>query len=99
MRLVSMTLLLSASAAIWFVPDTARASPASGLRTLPSHATQAQPIAYRCWWEDGERHCRSVGGHHMRYGAGSPDDYRVGTAEWYRAMERDDRLNRGSRGR
>jgi hypothetical protein len=29
--------------------------------------------------------------------AGSSDDYRVGTAEWYRAMEREGRLNRPRR--
>ena len=65
-------------------------------------SSQVEHVAYRrCWWAGGERHCRLVrGGNRIYgYGAGSPDDYRVGTSEWYRAMERDGRLNRGSRGR
>jgi hypothetical protein len=67
----------------------------------PGIVTQAEQVAYRCWWRYGERHCRWVrgGSRIYRYGAGSPDDYRVGTSEWYRAMEREDRLNRPSRGR
>ena len=70
------------------------------LQTKPSIATQTEEVAYRrCWWRYGERHCRWVGDRIYRYGAGSPDDYRVGTSEWYRAMERDDRLNRPGRGR
>jgi hypothetical protein len=68
----------------------------------PGITKQVEAVAYRrCWWKYGERHCRWVdGGDRIyRYGAGSPDDYRVGTAEWYRAMERDGRLNRPGRGR
>jgi hypothetical protein len=84
---VGVTACSAASAAPVAVP------PAPGI------ASTAVQVAYRhCWWQYGERHCRRVGGY--RYGAGSPDDYRVGTAEWYRAMERDDRLNKpGGRGR
>jgi hypothetical protein len=68
----------------------------------PGIQSEIQQVAYRrCWWQHGERHCRWVrnGNRIYRYGAGSPDDYRVGTAEWYRAMERDGRLNRPGWGR
>jgi hypothetical protein len=74
-----------------------------GVPTKPGITEQAQQIAYRrCWWHHGERHCRwSHNGYGLyRYNAGSPEDYRVGTAAWYRAMEREDRLNKGGgRGR
>jgi hypothetical protein len=68
----------------------------------PGIAGQVEQVAYRrCWWQYGERHCRTVraGNRIYRYGAASPDDYRMGTAEWYRAMEREDRLNKPGRGR
>jgi hypothetical protein len=68
----------------------------------PGITNQVEQIVYRrCWWQAGERHCRSVrdGNRIYRYGSGSPEDYRVGTSEWYRAMERDGRLNRPGQGR
>lgn len=71
-------------------------------QTKPGIASGVEEVAYRrCWWQYGERHCRRVrdGNRIYRYGAGSPEDYRVGTSEWYRAMERDGRLNRPGRGR
>jgi hypothetical protein len=70
--------------------------------TKPNITKQAEHVAYRhCWRQHGVRHCQWAGDANRiyRYGAGSPDDYRVGTAEWYRAMEREDRLNKPSRGR
>jgi hypothetical protein len=76
------------------------AAPASP--TKPGITGLSEQVAYRrCWWRYRERHCRWIGDNNRiyRYGAGSPDDYRVGTAEWYRAMEREDRLNKPSRGR
>lgn len=55
----------------------------------------------RCWQRNGERHCRWITNNNGKdsnsvpaYGAGSPESYRVGTAEWWRAMERDGRLSR-----
>jgi hypothetical protein len=74
-----------------------------GVPNKPGITGQAEPIAYRrCWWQSGERHCRwAHNGYRLyRYGAGSPEDYRVGSSAWYRAMEREDRLNKGGgRGR
>ena len=60
-----------------------------------------QHIDYRrCWMRYSKRHCAWVpsgGGRDDNaipaYGAGRPENYRVGTAEWYRAMERDGRLH------
>jgi len=57
---------------------------------------QASLVDYRCWRRNGVRHCRDDNWI-PRYGAGSPDDYRIGTAEWYRAMQREDRLEKGRR--
>jgi hypothetical protein len=101
MRIMALIIALGAAAAISSVAEVARAEPASAARPQHDLDAQTQHIAYRsCWWQNGERHCRRVHGDNWipSYGAGSPDDYRVGTAEWYRAMERDGRLNRG-RGR
>ena len=72
------------------------------VRIEPGLTNQVERVVYRrCWWQSGERHCQLVrdGNQIYRYGSGSPDDYRVGTAEWYRAMERDGRLNRPGQGR
>ena len=80
--------------------SAALAAPATPAK--PGITAQVEQVAYRrCWWQYGERHCRWVrdGNRIYRYGAGSPDDYRMGTAEWYRAMEREDRLNKPGRGR
>jgi hypothetical protein len=97
-RLVSITLALSAAAMIGSVADGARASTVTASRILPADEAQARPIAYQCWSAYGQRHCRWVDGNRIyRYGAGSPTDYPVGAAEWYRAMERDGRLNRPRR--
>jgi hypothetical protein len=92
---IVLTAILSAAAS-----GAVFAAPA--VPTIPGVTAQVEQVAYRrCWWQHGERHCRWVrGGNRIyQYGAGSPDDYRVGTAEWYRAMERDGRLNRPGRGR
>ena len=72
------------------------------VQTEPGITNQIEQVAYRrCWWQPGERHCRLVrdGNRTHRYRSGSPDDYRLGTAEWYRAMERDGRLKRPGQGR
>ena len=95
MMRIALTAILSvtASGAVLAAPS---------IPTAPGVTAQIEQVAYRrCWWKHGERHCRWVGNGNgiYRYGAGSPDDYRVGTAEWYRAMERDGRLNRPGRGR
>lgn len=72
---------------------------APAIPNKPGVTGLVEQVAYRrCRWAYGERHCRRVGGNRIyQYGAGSPDDYRVGTAEWYRAMEREGRLNRPRR--
>ena len=68
---------------------------------LPSTNSVLDRIDYRrCWRRNGERHCRWIATNEKdnnsvpAYGAGSPESYRVGTAEWWRAMERDGRLSR-----
>ena len=94
MRILVATILAVAAGGPAFAAPTAPIKPG-----ITKHVEQ---VAYRrCWWQYGERHCRTVraGNRIYRYGAGSPDDYRMGTAEWYRAMEREDRLNKPGRGR
>jgi len=91
-----------AVAAVLGVTAGGAAVAAPAIPAKPGITAQVEQAAYRrCWWAYGERHCRWVrdGNRIYQYGAGSPDDYRVGTAEWYRAMEREDRLNRPGRGR
>ncbi len=78
------------------------AGAASGPSALPSASSLVDHIDYRrCWRRNGERHCRWITTKNEKdnnsvpaYGAGSPESYRVGTAEWWRAMERDGRLSR-----
>jgi hypothetical protein len=81
-------------------PSLAGAAP--GLHSSPGAVSPVEPVDYRrCWTSDGKRHCRWVPSSGARrddnavpaYGASRPGDYRVGTAEWYRAMERDGRLS------
>ena len=89
-------------AAIATLPGMALAGPASGLRSGAVAISPVEPIDYRrCWTSDGKRHCRWVpnttGGRRddnaiPAYGASRAENNRVGTAEWYRAMERDGRL-------
>jgi hypothetical protein len=75
---------------------------APGLHSRLIAGSQVEPVDYRrCWASDGKRHCRWVPSSGARrddnavpaYGASRPENYRVGTAEWYRAMERDGRLS------
>jgi hypothetical protein len=74
----------------------------SSLPALATASALVDRIDYRrCWRRNGERHCRWVTTNNEKdnnsvpaYGAGSPESYRVGTAEWWRAMEREGRLSR-----
>jgi hypothetical protein len=95
----TMAIILGAASGILSIPHAAQAAPGVGVQLLPTQNVLTEQIAYRrCWWAYGERHCRRVGDNRIyQYGAGSSDDYRVGTAEWYRAMEREGRLNRPRR--
>jgi hypothetical protein len=105
MRSIAALIAFGAATAAGLLPDAALAGPSSGLRSGAVTNSPIQQIDYRrCWTRDGKRHCRwvSSGGSNVggrddnaipAYGAGRPENYRVGTAEWYRAMERDGRLS------
>jgi hypothetical protein len=101
MRATAVILALGAATAKGALPDASVAGPSSGLHFGAAANSQVEQIDYRrCWMRDGKRHCRLVhsgGGNDDNaipaYGAGRPESYRVGTAEWYRAMERDGRLH------
>jgi len=89
-------------AIVAMLPGTAIAGPSLPLHPDAATISPVQQVDYRrCWTSDGKRHCRLVrsnGGTRNdnaipTYGAGRADNYRVGTAEWYRAMERDGRLS------
>lgn len=63
----------------------------------------AQPVA--CWWRNGVRHCngqtrrnvyRNYGygpsyGYRSYYGTPRAEDFRFGSTEWWRAMDREGR--------
>jgi hypothetical protein len=101
MRIAAVILAVGAAAVVW-PPDVSVAGHLSGLRSGAAASSQFEHINYRrCWVRDGKRNCRWVpsgGGADNATparGAGRPENNRVGTPEWYRAMERDGRLNTG----
>ena len=92
---MEMRIIIAAGLSITAWSASASAAPIA-IQSETGFTNQVEQVAYRrCWWADGVRHCRWTrdGNRMYRYGAGSPEDYRVGTSEWYRAMERDDRIN------
>jgi hypothetical protein len=60
-----------------------------------------QDVAYRrCWWRNGQRHCRGSerpyrGYGYRYYGPLYPEAYRTGSSRWWQEMDRDDRGGRG----
>jgi hypothetical protein len=98
----SKAVLFAFGAAVALLSGTASAGPSSALHSGAATIWPIEQIDYRrCWTSDGKRHCHWVrsnnGGRDANalpaYGAGRAENYRVGTAEWYRAMERDGRLS------
>ena len=85
-------------------PAAASANPigAAGAGALVEDrsARLAQQVAVRCWRRNGVRRCRWSGGsprvygyygdyeYDPRYGNPRPEEYRTGSAGWWRAMER-----------
>jgi hypothetical protein len=103
MRATAAALLaFGAATPLGLLPGPALAGATPGLHSGPVAVSQVERVDYRrCWTSDGKRHCRWVPSSSGRrdgnavpaYGAARPESYRVGTAEWYRAMERDGRLS------
>ena len=100
MRTTAVMLALGAATAMASLPDAAQAGPAVVQQSVHANLLVEQVDYRRCWMQDGKRHCRLVRNDGSRddnavpaYGAGRPENYRVGSAEWYRAMERDGRLH------
>jgi len=97
--------IAAAAAAAVLMGSAAQAAPAASAKALAAERTSSvEKAAYRhCWWSDGRRHCRWVDGDGPRYrsygyrsygygvGEGRPEDYRIGSTEWWRAMDREDR--------
>ena len=83
------TLALAAS-----VAGSAQAAPSA-----PRLENNSALVQARCWWRDGARTCDGWGRRahygyraYRGYGAyprGRPEDYRVGSSRWWRAMDRD----------
>jgi hypothetical protein len=62
-------------------------------------ASRVEPIAQRCWWHRGERHCRRHGGYRVYGYTGPhyPEAYRTGSGRWWQEMDRAGRGGRGGR--
>jgi hypothetical protein len=103
LRTIAVLIALGAAAAMASLPDAAQAGASAGQQSLygAPASSQVEHVDYRrCSTRDGKRHCRVVRNGASSddnaipaYGAGRPENYRVGSAEWYRAMERDGRLH------
>jgi hypothetical protein len=100
--MLSRAAVCALGAVVAMLHGTALAGPSLPRDSNSVTISPVQQIDYRrCWTSDGKRHCRLVrsnGGSRNdnaipTYGAGRADNYRMGTAEWYRAMERDGRLS------
>jgi uncharacterized protein (DUF2147 family) len=90
-------LIAAAAVAMGLASSAAQAAPALG--TQGSQAgTSVDKVAYRCWWQYGERHCGYFyDGGTRYYRRGSPDDYRTGSRGWWREMNREDRTGQSVR--
>ena len=100
MRTIAALLAFGAVPALLL--GTASAGPWAGLHSDADAISPIEQVDYRrCRTSDGKRHCRWVRSNNASrdatalpaYGAGRAENYRVGAAEWYRAMERDGRLS------
>src|SRR6185295_12736849 len=101
MRMSTVLVSIAAASAAMLVGPAAQAAPAtvSAKAFAAEQTSSVEKAAYRhCWWSDGRRHCRWVDGDGPRYrsygyrsygygvGEGRPEDYRIGSTEWWRAM-------------
>ena len=81
MRLRQTFTLLAGAAAFGLTSSPMGASPTVGLdgRVIGVERPAIEQIAYRrCWWRNGEKHCRRFRGirprvHRHRYGTGGPE--------------------------
>lgn len=75
------------------------ALPAQAAPSTPRMEGTSAIVKARCWWRGGARVCDGWGRHahygyraYRGYGAyptGRPEDYRIGSSRWWRAMDRD----------
>jgi hypothetical protein len=100
MRATTPLLSFAVLAATAVLALPAQAAPAAATRDAVARdaVSGVEPVAYRrCWWDDGRRRCRWVEGRrgYRTYGygvgEGRPEDYRYGSTEWWRAMDREGR--------
>jgi hypothetical protein len=87
------------AAALMTIGPIAHAAPLGaserGLRAQNA-APLAEPVARRCWWRNGVRHCQR----YRVYGYSGPhypEAYRTGSSRWWQEMDREDRGGRGRR--
>ena|SRR5262249_52232655 len=95
MTLKCCMITASSALALSVVATASPASPLDGLRSGQEQIYKVEPVAARCWWRNGVRHCYHVYGYHSRYREyGFPENYRTGSNRWWREMDREDRGGR-----
>src|SRR5688572_12137504 len=77
----------------------AQAMPGANAAEPFRNTSSVEPVAQRCWWYRGERHCRRYGRSRV-YGYSGPhypEAYRTGSGRWWQEMDREGRGGRGGR--
>ena len=75
------------------VPGSAAPAGMAQMKSTVQQASVVDQIAYRCWWQDGERLCsrRSTRGYGYDYGRPRPEELSTGSTAWWRAMDSEGR--------
>jgi hypothetical protein len=108
MHMKTMFIALATTSVLGLATTAVGAAPLVANKAAPDATASVERIDYRqCWRRNGERHCRMVreGGAgvygyngYSGYAARSqPENYRAGSTEWWRAMDREDRGGFGQR--
>jgi hypothetical protein len=87
------------AAALMTIGPTAHAAPlGTAERGLAAQnaVPLAEPVARRCWWRNGVRHCQRYGVYGYS-GPHYPEAYRTGSSRWWQEMDREGRGGRGGR--
>jgi hypothetical protein len=92
------TMFLAAAAITAALSLPLQAAPLTQITGATTANSTVDQVAYRrCWFSNGERHCRWVGsgayGYNSNRDVGSrrPEEFRTGSRAWYDAMDRQGR--------
>jgi len=79
--------------------NAAPASSTALMKRTVQQASVVDQVAYRCWWQDGERFCgrRGPRGYGYDYGRPRPEAFPTGSTAWWRAMDYEGRGGHGRR--